>query len=194
MNDKDARNNIIQTVVNLLAEGEDVGRITVRQVAERAGVSVGLINYHFNSKNELLGIAVATHMAKMATDFSPSEDDEVSDPVDKLKTMLKQLYGYGEQHEKAIKFTITQNLLQGGFHAPLYVMPALKEIFGTGKDEMHLRTIALQILLPIQVTSLNPEKFLLYSGINLHDEGQRNEYIDTLVENVLCLGKNKPVE
>lgn len=198
MNDKDARNTIIRTVVELLAEGKDVEKITVRQVAKLAGVSVGLINYHFSSKNELLGIAVAAHMATMADEFPGPEglgasggdvqgaSNQITSPVDQLKTMLKKLYGFGAQHEKAIKFTITQNLLDGDFNAPLHIMPGLKAIFGSRKDEMQLRIIALQILLPIQVASLNPEKFRLYSGTDLHDEGQRNAYIDTLVDNVLC--------
>lgn len=198
MNDKDARNTIIRTVVELLAEGKDVEKITVRQVAKLAGVSVGLINYHFSSKNELLGIAVAAHMATMADEFPGLEgleasggdvqgaSNQITDPVGQLKTMLKKLYGFGAKHEKAIRFTITQNLLNGDFNAPLHIMPGLKAIFGSRKDEMQLRIIALQILLPIQVGSLNPEKFRLYSGVDLYDEGQRNSYIDTLVDNVLC--------
>jgi len=184
MNDKDARGNIIKVVLEMLTEVDDVEKITVRQIAERADVGIGLINYHFSSKNKLLGIAVAEYMAIMAKDFITSGNHSDSKPKEKLRTMLKELYNIGEQHEKLIRFTITQNILNGEMQTPLFLIPVLKEIFGDHEDEMNLRIIALQILLPIQVASLNPTEFHLYSGINLYDEKQRNNYIDTLVDHV----------
>ncbi|MEN1758890.1 TetR/AcrR family transcriptional regulator [Anoxynatronum sibiricum] len=185
MSGTDARSNIIKTVVAMLAEGEDVEKITVRQVAERANVGMGLINYHFSSKNALLGIAVANYMATMAAGFATPGEYSGSDPVEKLKTMLTKLYSFAEQHEKLIKFTITQNLLDGEMQTPLFIVPLLKEIFGDRRDSIQLRIIALQMLLPIQVASINPAEFLLYSGIDLYNERQRNHYIETLVDNLL---------
>ncbi|SMP72156.1 TetR/AcrR family transcriptional regulator [Anoxynatronum buryatiense] len=185
MSGTDARNNIIKVVVAMLAEGKDVEKITVRQVAERANVGMGLINYHFNSKNALLGIAVADYMATMAADFATPGEYSGSEPSEKLKIMLTKLYSFAEQHEKLIKFTITQNLLDGEMQTPLFIVPLLGEIFADRLDPIQLRIIALQILLPIQVASINPSKFLLYSGIDLRDEQQRNHYIGTLVDNLL---------
>ncbi|MBV1758860.1 MAG: TetR/AcrR family transcriptional regulator [Dethiosulfatibacter sp.] len=185
MKGTDARNNIINAVVEIISEGFDVDKITVRQVAERANIGIGLINYHFNSKNKLLSIAVAEYMAKIAADFVTPGNYSGSNPVEKIKAMLKKLFGIAEQHEALIKFTITQNLLDGEMKTPLFLIPVLKEFFGDQKDEIHLRIIALQILLPIQIASINPAEFHLYSGIDLHDERQRNIYIDTLVDNSL---------
>lgn len=184
MKGTDARINIINAVVDIIAEGTDVDKITVRQVAERASVGIGLINYHFNSKNKLLGIAVAEYMAKMAAGFVTPGNSGLN-PVEKIKSMLRKLFSIGEKHETLIKFTITQNLLDGDMKTPLYLIPLLREYFGDQKDEIHLRIIALQILLPIQIASINPAEFHLYSGIDLHDERQRNTFIDTLVDNSL---------
>lgn len=185
MNDKDARTNILKVVVDMLTEVDDVEKITVRQIAERANVGVGLINYHFSSKNKLLGIAVAEYMAKMAMGFLTPGNDSNLNPEEKLKTMLKELYGFGKQHDKLMKFIITQNLLNGEMQAPLFLVPVLKEVFMDQKDEMNLRIVALQILLPIQVASINSKEFHLYSGIDLYDEDQTNTLIHTLVDNVM---------
>jgi AcrR family transcriptional regulator len=70
MNDQDARNRIIKAAIEILDEVTDVDKITVRQVAERANVGTGLINYHFKTKNNLLSLAVGDVMAQMATKFS----------------------------------------------------------------------------------------------------------------------------
>ncbi|WP_028307816.1 TetR/AcrR family transcriptional regulator [Desulfitibacter alkalitolerans] len=185
MNDQDARNRIIKAAIDILDEVTDVDKVTVRQVAERAKVGTGLINYHFKTKNNLLGIAVGDVMAKMATSFVTSDNYAKLEPVTKLKTMLKELYSFAKRHEKLVKFTITHGILNGDMETPLFLVPVLKDIFGNQKDEIDLRILALQILLPIQIASISPSKFHFYSGINLHNEEQRNIFIDTLVDNIV---------
>ena len=185
MNDQDARNRMIKAAIEILDEVTDVDKVTVRQIAERANVGVGLINYHFKTKNNLMSIAVGDVMAKMATSFITPGNYSELEPVPKLKTMLKELYNFAEKHEKLVQFILTQGILNGDMQTPLFLVPVLREIFGNRKDEVHLRIIALQILLPIQVNSINPMKFHFYSGIDLHNEEQRNSFIDTLVDNIV---------
>lgn len=185
MNELDARNRIIRAAIEILNDVTDVDKITIRQVAERANVGIGLINYHFKTKNNLLSIAVSDVMAKMATGFLSSGNHLELEPVAKLKKMLNELYSFSAQHEKLVQFTLTNNILNGDMQTPLFIVPVLREIFGNRKDEIHLRIIALQILLPIQFTSLNPLKFHFYTGIDLHNKAQRNSFIDTLVDNIV---------
>ncbi|HYE09896.1 MAG TPA: TetR/AcrR family transcriptional regulator [Patescibacteria group bacterium] len=185
--DQDARSRIIKAAIEILDEVTDVDKVTVRQVAERANVGIGLINYHFKTKDNLLSIAVGDVMGKMATGFITPGNYSDLEPVLKLKTMLKELYSFGERHEKLVQFTLTHGILNGDMQTPLFLVPVLREIFGDRKDEIHLRIIALQILLPIQVTSISPSAFNYYSGINLHNEVQRNNFIDTLIDNLVKL-------
>ena len=185
--DQDARSRIIKAAIEILDEVTDVDKVTVRQVAERANVGIGLINYHFKTKDNLLSIAVGDVMGKMATGFITPGNYSDLEPVLKLKTMLKELNSFGERHEKLVQFTLTHGILNGDMQTPLFLVPVLREIFGDRKDEIHLRIIALQILLPIQVTSISPSAFNYYSGINLHNEVQRNNFIDTLIDNLVKL-------
>lgn len=183
--DQDARNRIIKAAIEILDEVTDVDKITVRQVAERANVGTGLINYHFKTKDNLLSIAVGDVMAKMATGFITPGNYSDLEPVPKIKTMLKELCSFAEHHEKLLQFTVTHGILNGDMQTPLFLVPVLREIFGGRKDEIHLRIIALQILLPIQVTGICPSAFHFYSGIDLHNEAQRNNFIDTLIDNLV---------
>ncbi|SHJ28050.1 transcriptional regulator, TetR family [Geosporobacter subterraneus DSM 17957] len=181
----DARNRIIKAAIEILDEVADVDKITVRQVAERANVGVGLINYHFKTKDNLLSIAIGEVMVKMATGFSTPGHYSDMEPVLRLKKMLKELYSFAERHEKLVKFTLTHGILNGDMQTPLLLVPALREIFGNRKDEIQLRIIALQIIMPIQVTSISPSAFHYYSGIDLYNEAQRNNFIDTLIDNLV---------
>ena len=78
--------------------------------------------------------------------------------------------------------------------AALYLVPLLKEEFDSQIDEMELRIMALQILLPIQVASINPPVFHHLTGIELHNVHQRENYIYTLVDNLLNTRKHQKWE
>lgn len=185
-NDQDARNRIMNAAIELLDEMDDIEHITVRQIAERAGVGIGLINYHFHTRDNLLKMAVGDVMAKMAVEFIQSEQYAGLKPVRKIKAMLKALYSYGERrHIKLMQFVVSNSILSGDMQAQLFLVPVLREVFREKRDDMQLRVIALQILLPLQVAALKPSEFHLYSGIDLYDEGQRNDFIDTLVDNLV---------
>ena len=184
-NEQDARQSIIDVTKAILEEVDDVEKITVRQVAERAGVGIGLINYHFKSKDNLLSIAIGDVMIKTIWSFTKTDDYPNLEPIAKLKAMMKELYALAGSSEKLIRFILTHEILEGNMQTPLYLVPLLREIFGNKKDEMQLRIIALQLLYPIQVTGINPDAFHLYSGIDLYNIEQRDRFIDTLVNNLI---------
>ncbi|MCC0646740.1 TetR/AcrR family transcriptional regulator [Clostridioides sp. ZZV15-6598] len=182
--DKDARERIIEVTLKILEEVDDIDKITVRQIAERAGVGVGLINYHFKTKDNLLSIAIGDTMSNIITELS---DDSVYtlDSVENLKNLLKRLCDIGMHYDKVLPFIVNQCIINGNMQAQLAIIPILRNIFGDEKDEMSLRTIALQIILPIQMAALSPEAFQLYSGTNIKVKHQRDNFIDILIENII---------
>ena len=67
--EQDARERIISSAIEILYEVSDIEKITVRQIAERANVGIGTINYHFNSKDNLLSFAIGEVMANRVNEF-----------------------------------------------------------------------------------------------------------------------------
>lgn len=56
-NDKDARERIIEVTLNILDEVGDIEKVIIWQIAERTkNVGVGLINYHFKTKDNFTGV------------------------------------------------------------------------------------------------------------------------------------------
>ena len=182
--EQDTQQIIINTAKLLLEETEDVEKITVRQIAERAGIGIGLINYHFKSKDNLLCIAIGDTMAAIISDFSNSESYADLEPIEKLREMLKELYDLSDKREKLMRFILSRDILNGNMQTPLHLIPLLKQIFGDKKDDMELRIVALQILYPIQITGLNRDEFYMYSGIDVSNQEQRNHFIDKLLYNL----------
>jgi len=183
--EQDARQTIIDTTKALIEEADDTEKITIRQIAERAGVGTGLINYHFKSKNNLISIAIGDVMVNTILNFTNSDAYSHLDPIAKLKTLVKALCALIGDSEKLVRFLLHRELVEGSMQAPLYLVPLLREIFGNQKEDMQLRIIALQIIQPIQSAGLNPRAFHMYSGIDLQSAEQRNRFIDTLIDNAI---------
>ena len=184
-NDKDMRAHIIETAIEIINETSDAAKITVRQIAQRAGIGIGLINYYFDSKDRLLSIAIGEIMSRRASNIASNNGYDEDDPVLKLKNLIKQLYAFSAEYENLIRFSLTQCIQNGDMGAELSIVPLLREILKDEADEMQLRIIALQIIQPIQAVSLSPEAFRMYSGIDLYNEKERNKFVDTLVDNLI---------
>ncbi len=185
-NESEMRDKIIQAVHELINDGVEIEKITVRAIAKKADVGVGLINYHFGSKDNLLETVLADLMAQTAKEYMANGlADDTMPKKDKLKTLLKSLYMLTIQYESIIKFLIMRCLQKCDMGAELTLMPLLKQIFGDEKSEIELRIMAMQIIKPIQVSGLAADNFRVYSGFNLYDEKQREKFVDILVDNLI---------
>ena len=147
-------------------------------------MGVGLVNYHFGSKNSLLEQVINERISQMAQELLEKQSKEL-DAKERLSRMMKTLFTFGAEYKSLMQVLIRQGFENGDSGAAMAIVPLLKEIFGEGADEMRLRVMALQILHPIQVTCLAPEQFYLYSGINVEDPASRDKFVDSLIGNLI---------
>lgn len=60
---KDKKELIIDATIGLMIKTGNINLITMREIASQTGVGLGAINYHFQSKNNLINIAVRKFIA-----------------------------------------------------------------------------------------------------------------------------------
>ena len=179
------KERILAATVALLNQVDDPDRITIRQIAERAGVGIGLINYHFRNRDNLLNEAVMSIVGDVAASwYDPAFHPEV-DPETRLRNLLKESSRVVVQYPKFGRISIQYDLLQGEMLTPTLLLPLLREIFAAEKSETELRLIAFQVIIFTQVAFLRADRFRQFSGIDLFDEGQRNAALDLLLDNLL---------
>lgn len=184
-NDLDAKSRIMKAAMEILDDEPEISRITVRRIAEKAEVGIGLINYHFQSKEKLLYEAVNVTMAQMAEEFRSSGKANEMEPLEFLKYMLIKLSDFALKYKKLTQISVSYALLQGDMEAEMYLLPSLRALYGRSKDESELRLLAFTLVKAMQAMYIRADSFLKYSGIDILDEKQRNESIDMLIANII---------
>ena len=181
---QDVRERLINTAMDLVLEELEVEKITVRRIAQRAGVSIGSINYHFGSKAKLLLDATKSAVIQRMEDAIEKAAEKYEEPADRLKHVLKSLFLISEDQENSTRFILTQEILNGDMLAPLYLMPILGDFYKGRKQDIAQRILALQIIQPLQLAAIAPKAFQLYSGVDIYDTKAREEFIDMLIEHL----------
>ncbi len=181
----EAKERILVAAMQILSrEDSDPERITVRQIAARAGVGVGLINYHFQNKDNLVKQAIDRMNGEIADQWQRSLDASIADPVERLKAMLKINASVGAGHARLARLSIQYELLRGDLEVPVVILPVLREIFGREKGEQEIRVLAFILVTGLQVMLIREHAFRKYSGINIFDPEQREHWIDTIVDDL----------
>jgi AcrR family transcriptional regulator len=90
---QEVKERIIEAATSLIAESEgDVTGISTRAIAEKVGVGVGLINYHFQTKDNLIEICVERMIGEVIAAFAP-ETKKLSQ-VESLKHSAKMVMDF----------------------------------------------------------------------------------------------------
>lgn len=183
--DINAKDKIIKATIALLSEVGEPDKITIRQIAERANVGIGLINYHFQTKENLLYKAVSDTMSQMAVQLQNINNYKEKEPIQRLKIMLRKLTDFAVCYSKFSLILASYDLHQGNMQTPLYLIPILSEIYSNTKDEIEIRIIALEIITTLQVIYVNSKAFQLYAHIDINSKVERDKLIDIIVDGVI---------
>ena len=178
------KKKIMDTTLYLLDQSEDPDTVTVRRIAEAAGVGAGLINYYYQSRDNLINEAIGMKMTSLAEVMEKSDGD-MSDPKSYLKEMLIALSDTAAQNRRLSSFSAEYNLLKGDYKTCLYLLPVLRRVYNNSRPEMDLRLIAYQIIVAMQSVYFGQESFLMFTGINIEIKQERDSLIHSIVDNLI---------
>lgn len=183
MSDSVIKDKIMSAVRELLSEGCKAKDITVRKIAQRAGVGIGTVSYHFHSKDKLVYEAVGGMMTELARSLSPSE--EAGPPFERLRRFFYQTAELALQYNESFRIQLCYEIVHGDLSICYYITPLLKEHFGEAKSDLEIKLIALQMIAAMQITLIKMEEFQRYSGINIWDAKQRQKALDIILNTAI---------
>ncbi len=183
MDEATAKEKIFQAAMELVISGKTEQQITTREIASKAGVNLALVNYHYQSKENLLSIVVGTMMGEII-EQSGQDNPAATDTGIRLRNMLLSTADAAFKYRNICKIAISQEIKSGCGTSCKMVMPLLKEIFRE-QSESDLRILALQLMIPFHLIVLNPEQYNRFLDTDFFDEEKRKQKINQMVDCVL---------
>lgn len=184
---------IIQATTELIQEcNGEVNKITLRKISERAGVGLGLINYHFGSKEQLIVDCVQRIINHVVMCFSPDKKDySVKDGLEdkeRLAEWAKQVYDFLFENYAISTISILGDMQN--YYAKsnsVYTQKGFLLALQNDVDAEKKRLLAFMLTSSMQVAFLAGDSSKEILGYALKDKSERDSFVESLVE-MLFLG------
>ncbi|MCR5322576.1 MAG: TetR/AcrR family transcriptional regulator [Lachnospiraceae bacterium] len=207
MSARETKEKILKCTTELILErGGDIGNVTIRTIAARAGIGVGLTNHYFSSKEQLVEEcieSVFSELFKILEARDPKDDELGGDePTRRAARIVLDFLIKNEAIAKAALVRDVQNPMVTDYTAKLtdafaYAMvdrrkfeeienndrmtERMKEQFKEHiVSEQKLK--AFMIMSSIKEALIRREVLLSSMHIDLKDDEERSGYIDSLME------------
>lgn len=187
--EKDPKSKIIDATVKLVNDHPD-GLPSIREIAQEAEVSLGLINYYFKSRERLIRAAVRQHIERnVIMKFNPADNGVYADSRKLLAKIILGPLDYIAQHPKLARISIITDFLypEKGDNIHLTfkgIEASLSGIFQhplTDKERLNVWTV----IGSIHEAFLRPALFKHSTGFDLMEEKNRESYAEYLASILL---------
>lgn len=190
-NKKEVKETIINAATELIEQSDgDINSITARAIAEKSGVALGLINYHFESKESLISICVQRIINKVLMRFSPdkedySENDGLTDK-ERLISFAQQTFDFLYENYAIVKISILSDFknYQPRSNSALTQL-GFRLAIRSNIPENKKRLIAFSLASVMQTAFLLGENSKEMTGYNLAEKSERDLFISDTVTMLL---------
>jgi len=102
------KEKIIKVTMEIIAS-EGFHNVTIRKIANRAGVNLAAVNYHYGSKDTVINEALKTVTNQLINAFLWLKDEEM-EPIERLRHFVKEYSDVLFKYPDIIKIIIDQNI------------------------------------------------------------------------------------
>lgn len=108
----DSKEAVIQAAIALIGEkGGRLEEISVREICKRAGVGLGLVNYHFGSKDHLIELCVERIINGIVEQFQDMrEQAEGLAPFERLNALGNKTLDFLFEHDAVARVSILTDM------------------------------------------------------------------------------------
>lgn len=187
-NTVDVKEKLIAVTKELILQANgEFEKITIRSIAEKAGVGVGLINYHFQTKENLIEQCVQDVITTDIKNFHPNIDFKNMSPLERINISAKGVADFLVDNKEMSRISIL-----GDLKNPSSMDNTFKTITGflytfTGSpncDDTNIKQLAFMLCAVMQSAFLRNDVNLEILGFDFFDKKDRDNFIDLLTTKI----------
>ncbi len=177
------KEKIIKTTTKLIEEnGGDLKPVTARVIASRCGVALGLINYHFGSKDKLIEVCVQRIVNRILFCFYSGENIRADYDEERLVNQAIGVMDFFFENKAIARVFILSDLKN---YTPKTNSTASVTAFAasvkTTADKRRRRILAFILVSALQTAFLTGESSSEIIGYDLKDKLQRDMFVTETV-------------
>ncbi|MGI6506902.1 MAG: TetR/AcrR family transcriptional regulator [Saccharofermentanales bacterium] len=185
----DIKEKIIDATVSLIESSDGlIENITMRAIAQKADVAVGLINYHFTSKKNLIEICVQRIISHVMSTFPGTGYTANGEIVDEnrdgdMASFTSSVFTFLNDHPEISKISMLSDLSHPDIksNSSVSYRAILKAIPDTESEDIR-KVKAFMLLSTIQSAFLNREIGDELLGHNLNDNDKYKRFFRIVTE------------
>lgn len=185
----DKKNEIIQATIRLIQEkGSNPDDITVREICKEAGVGVGIINYYFESKDNLIAQCVQQIIGNVIAHFGEALAPwPATSAMERLKYAANATFSFLYANENISRISILTDMTTGkaGDNTEQTIaayLPLVEAVCRERGSETDAQRMTILLCMGLQGYFLRTERIKAELGIDLHDAAERQKVVDELID------------
>lgn len=187
----DSKEKIIMAAISLIEEKEDrLEEITMREISKRAGVGLGLINYHFESKDKLIEICVEKIVNGIVEKFQTiKEQTEGRTPFEKLDYLGNMTLTFLFEHRAISKISMLSDMRfpqeNDNTHLTMQAYLPLVAQCCPDWDKEKVYQMTFYLISCMQSVFLRADVLLKTMGIDLRNDNERRAFHTQMLKNII---------
>ncbi len=189
----DTKERLIDVTINMICQGKKPSGITVKDITEKAELGNGMINYHFQSKDNLIRLAVKK-VITCATELlgEKMKKKENESPIERLTIILKEVVNFIAHNSEISKIAILDDLENNQGKAHLLSSEesynkCLKELYGDNAHKLWIKNYLIAGY--INYIFLKAENIKDEMGFNFYNKEDRERSIENLIDELVKCDK-----
>lgn len=193
LNNLSTKEKIIKVTMEIIAS-EGFHNVTIRKIANRAGVNLAAVNYHYGSKDAVINEALKTVTNQLINAFLWLKNDDL-EPVERLRQFIREYSEVLFKYPDIIKIIIDKNIhnyttrVEEGYQEYLKteggdLLRKICKQIKPNESEMILSMRVMQLLSCLAFPILMGDRVYDMYQVDLLDPGTRQIYTDLLISNV----------
>jgi AcrR family transcriptional regulator len=190
MKTNNVKEKILHSTIELLGECETVEKVTVRDVALRAGVGVGLINYHFQTKENLVNLCVQRIIGDVIKRFDQLSQSLNMEPIEKLRFLAKRNCSFLVQNKGISRISILSDIENGNFtdntsQTIKAYLPVVRAVCSEKKSDKEIYLVTSIMISAFQSAFMRGNVFMEGLELDFYEMHQRDLIVDMIIDNVI---------